>query len=282
MADLGVPHRLHRAESPRRRPRSGTGLGRDAHGEPIRRFEYAIGVFAGDARTNESRAGTTVAGRLEATLAKGFLVGVSGSQGEVHADPVEAPDPIAHGVPFRAPSGFRFYERHFVDGTRRRLGADARLYYKAFGLKLEFLDMKQERRGQGSVLDDLPAEVSRGWSAGATWLVVGGRKTRTMDVEHPIHRGGVGAIELGLRYDALEVDDDGPDSGFAASGSRARNIRPVGGKTLTGGLSWWPVEFVRLMANAVVERYDDPLLAPVPGRTGDYKALLGRVQISVP
>jgi hypothetical protein len=251
-------------------------------GEPIRRIEYEIGVFAGDGRTDQSRADTTVAGRLEATLAKGFLVGVSGSQGEVHADPADASDPVARGVPFRAPSGFRFYERHFVDGTRRRLGADARLYHKAFGLKLELLDMKQERRGQGSVLDDLPAEVSRGWSAGATWLVVGGRKTRTMDVEHPIYRGGVGAIELGLRYDTLEVDDDGPDSGFAASGSRARNIRPVGSKTLTGGLSWWPVEFVRLMANAVVERYDDPLLAPAPGRTGDYVALLGRVQISVP
>ena len=260
----------------------GRDWGMTLSGEPIRRLEYEVGVFAGDGRTDESRADTTVAGRLELTLAKGLLVGLSGSQGEVHADAQDVADPVVRGVPFRAPSGFRFYERHFVDGTRRRTGAAARFQHKAFGVKLEVLEMTQERHGQGSVLDDLPAEVARGWSASATWLVTGGRKTRTIDVEHPINHGGVGAVELGVRYDALEVDDDGPDSGFAASGSRARNIRAVGSQTLTGGLSWWPVEFVRLMANAVVERYDDPLLAPAPGRKGNYVALLGRVQLSVP
>jgi phosphate-selective porin len=142
--------------------------------------------------------------------------------------------------------------------------------------------MTQERNGQGSVLDDLPAEVSRGWAASATWLVTGDRKTRSLKVERPINRGGIGAVELGVRYDDVTIDDDGPDSGFAASGSRARNIRPVGGQTWTGGLSWWPVEFIRLMGNAIVERYDDPLLAPVPGKKGNYVTLLGRLQMSVP
>lgn len=251
-------------------------------GEPIDRIQYQLGVFKGDDRRDESRADTTVAGRLEVRPARGFEIGVSGSQGEVHADAQEVADPAARGFSFRAPSGFRFYERHFVDGTRRRLGADARFQRGPIGLKLEVLDMKQERQGQGSVLDDLPAEVSRGWSAAATWLVTGDRKTRPIKVERPINHGGIGAVELGVRYDALEVDDDGPDSGFAASGSRARNIRPVGGRTLTGGLSWWPVEYVRLVANAVVERYDDPLLAPVPGRKGNYVTVLGRLQMSVP
>jgi phosphate-selective porin len=251
-------------------------------GEPVDRIAYELGLFKGDGRRDQSRADTTVAGRLEVTPVKGFQIGVSGSHGEVLADPPEVADPVARGVSFNAPSGFRFYERHFVDGTRRRIGADARLQRGPFGLKLEGLEMRQERRGQGSVLDDLPAEVSRGWSASATWLVTGDRKTRTIDVERPINRGGIGAVELGVRYDALEVDDDGPDSGFAASGSRARNIRPVGGRTLTGGLSWWPTYFVRLVANAVVERYDDPLLAPVPGRKGNYVTVLGRLQMSVP
>ena len=56
----------------------------------------------------------------------------------------------------------------------------------------------------------------------------------------------------------------------------------MGGQTWTGGLSWWPVEFVRFMGNAVVERYDDPLLAPVPGKKGNYVTLLARLQMSVP
>jgi phosphate-selective porin len=105
---------------------------------------------------------------------------------------------------------------------------------------------------------------------------------KTIKPEHPIHRGGIGAVELGLRYDALKVDDDGPDAGFEGAGSRARNIRPVGASTFTGGFSWWPVYFLRLMGNAVMERYDDPLLAPVPGKKGNYVTLLGRLQLSVP
>jgi hypothetical protein len=36
------------------------------------------------------------------------------------------------------------------------------------------------------------------------------------------------------------------------------------------------------MGNAVVERYDDPLLAPVPGKKGNYVTLLARLQLSLP
>jgi phosphate-selective porin len=251
-------------------------------GEPVNGVNYEIGVFKGDGRTDQSRSETTVAGRIEARPIKGFELAVAASQGEVEADPSETPDPVARGVSFHAPSGFRLYERHFVDGTRRRLGADARYHHKSVGLKVEVLQMTSERQGQGSVFDDLPSEVARGWAASATWLVTGDRKTRTIKPERPIHRGGVGAIELGVRYEALRVDDDGEESGFAGAGSRARNIRPVGGRNFTGGLSWWPLAFVRLMGNVVVERYDDPLLAPVPGRKGNYVTLLGRVQMSVP
>jgi phosphate-selective porin len=248
----------------------------------IRRLTYQVGVFKGDGRTDQSRSDTTAAGRLELGLLKGFELGVSGSQARVHADAPEVADPIARGVPFHAPSGFRFYERHFVDGTRWRVGADARLHRGPIGLKAEVLQMKSDRDGQGSVFDDLPAEVAWGWSASATWLVTGDKKARTIKPEHGINHGGVGAVEIGVRYDVLRVDDDGPDNGFEGAGSRARNIRPVGGRTITGGLSWWPLEFVRFYGNAVVERYDDPLLAPVPGKKGNYVTLLGRLQLSVP
>jgi hypothetical protein len=47
-------------------------------------------------------------------------------------------------------------------------------------------------------------------------------------------------------------------------------------------LSWWPLYFARLMGNVVWERYDDAVLAPVPGRKSGYVTLLGRLQFSVP
>ena len=142
--------------------------------------------------------------------------------------------------------------------------------------------MTEERLGQGSLGDDLPTEVLRGFSASATWLVTGDRKVHTIRPDHPLGAHGIGAVEIGGRFDWLHADDNGPDVGFQGAGNRARNIRPVGGKTLTGGVSWWPVYFTRLMGNVVWEHYDDPLLAPVPGRQGHYIALLGRLQLSIP
>jgi phosphate-selective porin len=223
-----------------------------------------------------------VAGRLEANVRKGLELGVSASQGKVNADDPAIADPLARGVSVHAPSGFRVYERHFVDGTRWRLGGDLRFRHGPIGLRAEYLQMTTERNGQGSVFDDLPSEVARGWTASATWLVTGDKKARTIKPEHPLNHGGIGAVELGVRYDSLRVDDDGPETGFEGAGSRARNIRPVGGQTWTGGISWWPLEYVRFYGNAVVERYDDPLLAPVPGKKGNYVTLLARLQLSVP
>jgi phosphate-selective porin len=248
----------------------------------VKKVTYQLGVFKGDGRVAQSRADTTAAGRLEVTVRKGLELAASASQGKVSADAPDVASPVARGVSFHAPSGFRVYERHFVDGTRRRLGADARFRHGPIGVRAEVLQMTSERTGQGSVFDDLPSEVARGWSASATWLVTGDRKARTIKPDHPITHGGIGAVELGLRYDALKVDDAAANTGFEGAGARARNIRPVGGKTLTGGLSWWPLEFVRFYGNAVVERYDDPLLAPVPGKKGSYVTLLGRLQLSMP
>jgi hypothetical protein len=77
------------------------------------------------------------------------------------------------------------------------------------------------------------------------------------------------------------VNDDGPDRG--SKGGEPRPQHPARGrKDLDGRVSWWPVEFVRMYGNAVVERYDDPLLAPVPGKKGNYVTLLARLQLSVP
>jgi phosphate-selective porin len=252
-------------------------------GDPIEKLNYQIGVFAGDNAKDQGRSETTVAGRLEVTPVKGLDVGVSGSQGTVKALPIQdGVSPSANGFSVHAPSGFRLYERHFVDGTRRRLGADVRYHHKAFGAKLEALQLTEERRGQSSIFDDLPTEVARGWSASATWLITGERKAHTIRPDHPVYRHGIGAVEVGLRYDWLHVDDNGPDDGFRGAGNRARNIRPVGASIITGGVSWWPVYFARLMGNVAWERYDDALLAPVPGRSGHYVTLLGRLQLGIP
>src|SRR5262249_30186574 len=104
----------------------------------------------------------------------------------------------------------------------------------------------------------------------------------TIRPDHRLGDHGVGAVEVGARFDWIHADDKGPDTGFEGAGNRARNIRSLGAKTITGGVSWWPVYFVRLMGKAMCEHYEVPLLDPVPGQAGGYVTLVARLQFAVP
>ncbi len=250
-------------------------------GELGRALEWSAGVFEGDDRTSSRRAGTTAAGRLVLKPAGWLELGGSFSQGDVVADP-EGPgtDPSPKGLVGTSGTGYEFFPGVYVNGQRRRWGADARLQGGPVSLWGEFLEAREERKGQGPTLEDLPDVYGRGWSATATWLVTGERKARTVRPGRSLF-AGPGAIELAVRYEELWFDDVS-NAGFESAGSRAGNIRPAGIRTFTGGLSWWPNRFLRFAGNVLVERYDDPLRAPEPGNTGDYVSLLGRLQVHLP
>ena len=251
------------------------------HGEISRALEYQAGVFAGDARASDGRADTTAAGRLVLKPARWLDLGGSFSQGDVHASPAgPGLDPQPKGLSGRSVTCFRFFPPVYVDGRRLRWGADARIEAGPASLWGEYLQSREERRGQGPTLEDLPEVRGDGWSVNVTWLLTGEKKARTIRPRGPLF-GGPGAIEFAARYEELRFDDV-EDEGFEAAGSRAANIRPAGLRAFTGGLSWWPSSFLRLMGDVVVERYDDALRAPEPGKKGDYVSLLGRVQVHLP
>jgi phosphate-selective porin len=239
------------------------------------------GAFKGDGRTRRDRSGLTGVGRIVLAPVKGLELGGSASLADVDAEPAGPNlDPRPKGVVGEGPSGFVFYEPHFVQGQRRRLGFEASYRRGPVGLQGEWLRAREEREGQGSVLDDLPAQLATGWYAGATWLLTGEKKDNTIRPKRPLPRGP-GAIEIGARIEMFRLDDAGADQGFEGAGNRARNIRPAGDRILTGGLSWWPVAWLRFMGNVLVERFDDPLLAPEPGRRGNYVTFLGRTQLQL-
>jgi len=260
------------------------GLDRDwggvALGE-IGRIRYEAGVFQGDGWRTHQRAGTTGAARLEVTALTGLDLGTSYNEGRVKADDETVGDPHAKGFSARGPGSFRFSARHFVYGHRRRLGADGAFHRGPVGLKAEVGRGWEERKGQGATFDGLPQVMTTGWAVSGTWLVTGDRKRNTIRPRHPFPHG-LGAVEVGVRYESVQVDDDGPAAGFAGAGNRARNILPVGERVLTGGISWWPRQWLRFLGNVVVERFDDDLIVPEPGRRGNYTTLLGRLQVSLP
>jgi phosphate-selective porin len=250
-------------------------------GELGRAVEYRAGVFQGDDRTSTRRAGTTAAGRLVLKPSSWFDLGGSFSQGDVVADPAgPGTDPIPKGLEGTSGTGYEFFRGVYVNGRRRRWGVDARIQGGPVAVWGEFLEAREERKGQGPVLEDLPDVYGRGWSATATWLVTGERKTRTVRPGRGLF-AGPGAFELSARYEELWFDDVS-NQGFESSGSRAGNVRPAGIRTFTGGLSWWPTSFLRFMGNVLIERYDDPLRAPEPGNEGDYVSLFGRLQVHLP
>jgi len=259
----------------------GRDWGGGVEGEFGRAVEYRGGVFQGDKSNSRTRAGTTAAGRLVLKPAAWLALGGSYSQGEVSADPAGPDlDPRPKGLEGKSATGYRFFPGVYVNGWRRRWGADARIQMGPVALWGEFLEAREERLGQGPSLEDLPAVFGRGWSTTATWLVTGERKSRTIRPRRVLF-AGVGAIELAARYEELRFDDVS-NEGFEAAGSRARNVRPAGIKAFTGGVSWWPTVFLRLQGNVLVEHYDDALRAPEPGRNGDYVSLVGRMQVHLP
>ena len=255
-----------------------------------KRLSYEAGVFEGDGRQNAERADTTGAGRVVMSVRPGLDVAAGFAQGHVTADPeVDGVEAKPKGFDGKSPSGFRFYPRHFVNGRRRRLDADATWRRGPASLGAEFLQQREERRGQGTTCqgelgqgcDDLPELIGNGWVVQGTWLLTGEKKQRSIHPAHPFFHGP-GAIELAVRYDALRFGEAGSSTGFQGAGSRTRNLRPGGNDVLTGGLSWWPEQWLRLLGNVAMEHYRDPVFAPVPGRTGHYLSLLARLQLEIP
>jgi len=257
-------------------------LGIMVWGELGKKLLYQIGLFAGDGRTRPDRAETTGAWRFVVSPADGFDLGAAFTQGQVEADPLNTPvEPGPKGVEGRDAAFFQFFAPHFVNGTRRRIDLNASYSRGPVSFKAEALRSTEERLGQGSLLDDLPELVGTGWAVSWTWLVTGEKKKSTVVPSHSLF-SGPGAVEVGVRYELLHFDDAGPDTGFEGAGERARNVRPGGVQVLTAGISWWPSHYLRVMANALLDRYEDPLLAPEPGRRDDYLTVLGRLQFQLP
>ena len=90
------------------------------------------------------------------------------------------------------------------------------------------------------------------------YQVIGGTFGR-ISPRVPVSEGGVGAWEAGLRLDALDLQDEDITGGQLYSASL--------------GMSWWPEDYLRLMANYVVNEVDN---SPITTENPQY--FLFRVQ----
>ena len=246
----------------------GRDIGAMLTGAIGRTLDYQAGVFAGDGRGREARAGRTSAGRVAWTIVRRLELAGTFSEGRTRAVDTDS----ANGLGARAPSGYRFFDRVYVEGERIRVGADLEWRPRSWRFAAEAIRANDERRGQGLDLEDLPSLVATGWSAS----VVKEMGRRRGNVRSRLHEW-----DLGFRYDELAFDDAGPATASDSVRPRATDVRPRAARTLTGSLSWSPARWSRVMGNAGFEQYTEPRSAPEAGRRS-YWTFGMRLQLEIP
>lgn len=234
-------------------------LGGMLHGDIGRRFDYNVGLFAGDNNGSTRRAGLTGAARVEWEPSNDLVVAGYMSEGRltsVDTDP-------ENGLEGRLSSGYRFFENVYVQGRRTRFGSDVEWSPGPWQFTVEALRVRDERKEQGIDFDDLPPVVGLGTTLTARWRIAPRR-------------------DVAIRYDYLGFDDVGPETGRSSVRPRASDIRARAGQSVTFGASWGVVRWARIMVDAGVERYSDATSAPEPGRAGGYWSFATRWQLELP
>jgi len=76
-----------------------------------------------------------------------------------------------------------------------------------FGINGEYIQVSDERRGQGLLGEDLSDLVSRGWYLSGVWTVFdrteGARAKHQSFVKGVYETDGIGAVQLAIRYEQL-------------------------------------------------------------------------------
>ncbi len=170
-----------------------------------------------------------------------------------------------------------FFDPVYVKGRRQRFGAQFEWTPGPTGLKAEWMQSREQRLGQSNRNEDLSDLIATGWYVSGTWFVTGESKGGNVSPRRPLFQGGVGAIELGARYDQLELRS-AATTGTAFTNPRADFLLPNSDQVWTLGVNWMPNRWVRVITNAIHEEFADKARSPEPG-TASYWSGLVRLQV---
>jgi phosphate-selective porin len=266
----------------------GRDFGIMVHGRVLdRALAYEAGVFDHDgrnARTQEPEGrvygGRTLAARVtfqpfraEKSWRNDFQVGAA-----LTGSSLEEGLPDLRG---RTSLNVRFYRPDvWVEGHRRRVGAELRWRPGPFSVKSEYIRVTDERLGQSVDDTDLSPLVATGWYVSGTWALTGEHKANGLDTpRRPVLRGGVGAIELAARLERLafgSAADSQPPSG----GPRAEVVAGNSDRIVTVGVNWYLNRWVKVQFNVTHDSLRDPSQGPSPGQPGFWSRGL-RFQLSI-
>jgi phosphate-selective porin len=239
----------------------GRGLGMMAYGDFFKKnlLAYEAGIFRQDgdntrsAQLQDVRVAPTFAGRV---VVKPF----SKWQPLYFARSVETGFAFTDGV---LPAGLyslkgqtipgdAFVEKLYVNGRRRRLGAQLQWRPGPVGIQAEAMRVRDTRIRQGIEDEDLPNVVERAWYVSGTWLVTGEHKKDTITPARPFLNGGYGAVEVGARLERLSTGS-GPAVNPALYGPRSPYVLSSADLVWTTGVNWYLNRFFELSLNVIRE-----------------------------
>jgi phosphate-selective porin len=170
-----------------------------------------------------------------------------------------------------------FFEPVYVNGRRARMGVELTYTPGPLGIAAEWMQSREQRKRQGLGDVDLSDVIATGWYTAATWLLTGEDKEDFEDPRNPLFDGGIGAVEVAIRYERLGFES-AEKLGPAFRNPRAEHILPNTDRVWTFGVNWFANRWVRATVNAVREEFDDVQRTPLPG-TARFWSGIGRLQI---
>lgn len=257
----------------------------------VGRIDYEAGVFDDDgdnAELEQERfvmegedlegVGPAFAGRITADLLRALPVPdtIRGANFGFAYTSAYVPEGL-NSLKGEAVWGGDFFERVYVKGRRQRMGVQLDWTPGPTGLKAEWMQAREQRLGQSNRDEDLSDFLTTGWYVSGTWFVTGEDKDDNINPRRPLFQGGIGAVELGVRFDQLELGSARTD-GTPFTNPRADYQVPNSDRVWTFGVSWMPIRWVRIVTNAVHETFDDVTRAPEGGVASYWSGVL-RLQV---
>ncbi|MDP3719446.1 MAG: porin [Acidobacteriota bacterium] len=257
----------------------------------VGRIAYEAGVFDDDgdnAELEQERfavegedlegVGPSFAGRITADLLRPFPVPgrIRGANFGFAYTNAYVPEGL-NSLKGEAVWGDDFFDRVYVKGRRQRMGVQFDWTPGPTGLKAEWMQAREQRLGQSNRNEDLSDFLTTGWYVSGTWFVTGEDKDDNINPRRPLFQGGIGAVELGVRFDALELSSASKED-RPFTNPRADHQVPNSDQVWTFGVSWMPIRWVRVVTNAVHETFDDVSRAPEPGVASYWSGVL-RLQV---
>ena len=157
--------------------------------------------------------------------------------------------------------GFDFFEPVYVKGHRQRIGFQWDWSPGPTGFRAEWMQSREQRQGQSNRNEDLSDFIGTAWYTSATWIVTGEDKDSDVTPNNPLFQGGLGLFEIGARFDRLTFRSENT-TGTAFRNPRSDFLLPNTVSTVTFGGNWLITRWVKVVANAFRQSYDDAERAP--------------------